>query len=136
MLPLPFPFYNIFFLIRRTICVCVCACFSLQSIFVSQSGPSCITHLPDGQVFSRRADHLHLNTIHQTLQLVPDVPGSSHGAELDEVLVAPLSRVAALHPLWETEIRTLGIRELGNEGLQTVYRQWLQPVGLGHNKGS
>lgn len=64
---------------------------------------SASTHLADGQVFPRRTDHLHLNAIHQTLQLVPHVPGSSHGAELDEVLVTPLSRVAALHPLWVTE---------------------------------
>lgn len=64
---------------------------------------SAITDLADGQDFPRRTDHLHLNAIHQTLQLVPHVPGSSHGPELDEVLVAPLSRVVALHPLQATE---------------------------------
>lgn len=66
---------------------------------------SAVTDLADWQVFPRRTDHLHLNAIHQTFQLVAHVPGSSHGPELDEVLVAPLSRVAALHPLRATETR-------------------------------
>lgn len=66
--------------------------------------PPRLTDLADGQVVSLGADHLHLDTIHQPLQLVPDVPGSPHGAELDEVLVAPLCGVTALHPLRETDI--------------------------------
>lgn len=57
------------------------------------------TDLTDGDVVPAAADHLHLDALHQTLQLVPDVPGSPHGAELDEVLIAPLGGVAALHPL-------------------------------------
>lgn len=65
-----------------------------------------ITDLANGQAVSLGADHLHLDPIHQTLQLVPDVPGSSHGAELDEVLIAPLCGVTALHPLREKDIKT------------------------------
>lgn len=64
-----------------------------------------ITDLANGQAVPLGADHLHLNTIHQTLQLVPDIPGSSHGAELDEVLIAPLCGVTALQPLREKDIR-------------------------------
>lgn len=65
-----------------------------------------VTDLADGQAVSLGADHLHLDPIHQTLQLVPDIPGSSHGAELDEVLIAPLCGVTALHPLRENNVMT------------------------------
>lgn len=75
-------------------------------VFWSQNWPLCTTDLANGQVVSLGTDHLHLNTIHQPLQLVPDVPGSSHGAELDEVLIAPLCGVTALHPLREKDITT------------------------------
>lgn len=68
------------------------------------------TDLTNGQVVSIAADHLHLNTIHQTLQLVPDIPGSSHGAELDEVLIAPLCGVTTLHPLRGKKAITTAIR--------------------------
>lgn len=47
-------------------------------------------HLANGHGFTLRADHLHLYALHEALQLVTYVPRSSHGAELDEVLVAPL----------------------------------------------
>lgn len=59
------------------------------------------TDLADGDVVPLTAEHLHLDAVHQALQLVPDIPGPSHGAELDEVLVAPLRGEAALHPLTE-----------------------------------
>lgn len=75
-------------------------------LFCSQNWRLCTTDLANGQVVSVGTDHLHLDTVHQALQLVPDVPGSSHGAELDEVLVAPLCGVTALHPLWEKDITT------------------------------
>ena len=70
-----------------------------QKIVIKLWGTLSLTDLANGHAVSLRADHLHLNTIHQTFQLVPDVPGSSHGAELDEVLIAPLRGVPALHPL-------------------------------------
>lgn len=81
-------------------------CVFLGPVLKAGAELSVITDLADWQVFPRRTDHLHLNAIHQTLQLVAHVPGSSHGAELDKILVAPLSRVAALHPLRVTETRS------------------------------
>lgn len=78
--------------------------------------PHCLTDLANGQVVSLGADHLHLDAIHQTLQLVPDVPGSPHGAELDEVLVAPLCGVTALHPLRETDIMVAVSTKPGGSG--------------------
>ena len=71
-----------------------------------------ITDLTNGQAVPLRADHLHLDAIHQPLQLVPDVPGSSHGAELDEVLVAPLCGVTALQPLRENDRPTEGLQDV------------------------
>lgn len=61
------------------------------------------TNLSNRHIFSLTADYLHLNALHQPLQLVPDIPGSPHGAELDEVLVAPLSGVSTLDPLRNTD---------------------------------
>lgn len=78
--------------------------------------PHCLADLANGQVVSLGADHLHLDAIHQTLQLVPDVPGSPHGAELDEVLVAPLCGVTALHPLRETDITVAVSTKRGGSG--------------------
>lgn len=76
-----------------------------------------ITNLANWQAVSMGTYNLYLNTIHQTLQLLPDVSGSSHGAELDEILIAPLCGVTALQPLRETDIMTAvsttpGIQEI------------------------
>lgn len=71
------------------------------------------TNLANGHIVPLGADHLHFNAIHQSLQLVPDVPGSSHGAKLDEVLIAPLCGEAALHPLKEKHIVSAISREPG-----------------------
>lgn len=81
------------------------------------------TDLTDGDVVPVAADHLHLDALHQTLQLIPDVPGSPHGAELDEVLVAPLRGEAALHPLRRKHSRTaFRIRD----GCEKTSRELLQ----------
>lgn len=88
--------------VRRFAMLCVWDSMFLSGDFGKALGDFLwITDLANGQVVSVAADHLHLNTIHQTLQLVPDIPGSSHGAELDEVLIAPLCGVTALRPLRE-----------------------------------
>ena len=65
------------------------------------------TDLADGCVVALGADHLHFDTVHQTLQLLPYIPRPLHGAELDEVLITPLGGVAALHPLQGKDIRLL-----------------------------
>lgn len=78
------------------------------------------TDLTNGQAVPMGTDHLHFNTIHQTLKLVPHIPRSSHGAELDEVLIAPLCGVTALHPLMEEDIMT-AVRT--TSGLLSFYRQ-------------
>lgn len=49
-----------------------------------------LSYLANGHVVTLGAGHLHLDSVHETLQLVPDIPGSPHGAELNEVLIAPL----------------------------------------------
>lgn len=59
------------------------------------------SNLANGHIVVLGTDHLHLNALHQSLKLVPNVAGSSHGAELDEILIAPLRGMAALHPLRE-----------------------------------
>lgn len=49
-----------------------------------------LTYLANGHIVFLGTDHLHLDTVHEALQLVPDIPCPPHGAELDEVLIAPL----------------------------------------------
>lgn len=79
-------------------------CVSEKRPFVGgllQYNKNLCTDLANRNTVFLRADHLHFNAIHQTLELVPDITGSSHGAKLDEILIAPLSGVAALNPLRE-----------------------------------
>lgn len=57
---------------------------------ISSSLHKLLSYLANGHVVNLGTDHLHLDSVHETLQLVPDIPGSPHGAELNEVLIAPL----------------------------------------------
>lgn len=56
-------------------------------------------YLADRDVVPFAGGDVYLNALHQPLQLFSHIPCSSHGAELDEILIAPLHRVATLHPL-------------------------------------
>ena len=41
----------------------------------------------------------NFHTFQEPLQLLPHIPGSAHGSELNKVLIAPLGRVTTLSPL-------------------------------------
>mmetsp|Transcript_10769 Transcript_10769/g.44556 ORF Transcript_10769/g.44556 Transcript_10769/m.44556 type:complete len:220 (-) Transcript_10769:4588-5247(-) len=53
----------------------------------------------DGVVVLRARGHLHLRALAEPLHLVSDVARTLHGAQLHEVLHAPLVRVVGLGPL-------------------------------------
>ena len=56
--------------------------------------------LPDSDAVHAAVSDLHLNPLHEALELVPHVPRTAHRTVLDEVLKAPLGRETCFYPLF------------------------------------